>query len=58
MSIRFIYGIFQVVVGVMVLIEAYFVARDKIKLSKVTMVLHCIIIAILLLGGALKYFSN
>jgi len=58
MSIRFIWGIVQVVFGVMALVEAYFVAKDKIKLSKARMVLNCIIIAILFLGGALNYFQN
>ena len=49
MSIGVIGGITKVVVGVITLIEAYFVAIDKIKLSKATMVLHCIIISVLFL---------
>ena len=56
MSIGLIWGIIQVVVGVIMLIEGIFVAIDKIKLSKATIVLHCIIIAMLFFSGALKYF--
>ena len=56
MDIGLIWGIVQVVIGVIVLIEAYFVVKDKIKLSKSTIVLHCIIIAILFFSGSLKYF--
>ena len=56
MNIGLIWGIVQDVVGVMALIEAYFIVKDKIKLSKSSMVLHCIIIAILFFSGSLKYF--
>ena len=56
MKIGFIWGIIQVVGGILMLIEGYLVARDKIKLSKSTIVLNCIIIAVLFFGGAIRYF--
>jgi len=56
MSIGLIWGIVQIVAGVSVLIEGIFVAIDKIKLSKATIVLHCIIIAVLFISASIKYF--
>lgn len=55
MSIWLIWGIVQVVVGVGMLIEAYFIAKDKIKLSKSSTVYRSIIIAILFFSGSLRY---
>lgn len=50
------WGIIQVIVAVLVLIEGYFVAKDKIELSKTTIVLHCIVIAMCFFSGALRCF--
>jgi len=56
MNIGLIWGIVQVVGGVLMLIQAYLVAIDKIKLSKSSIVFYCIIIGISFLSGSLKYF--
>lgn len=47
MSIGLIVDITQVVGEILMLIEGYLVAWDKIKLSKSTIVLNCIVIAVL-----------
>jgi len=49
MGVGLIWGIVQVVGGILMLIEGYLVAIDKIKLRKSSIVFNCIIIAILFL---------
>lgn len=56
MSIGLIWGIVQVVGGILMLIEGYLVAIDKIKLRKSLIVVNCIIIAFLFFSGSLRYF--
>jgi len=56
MSIWIIWGIVQVVVGVGALIEAYLIAKDKIKISKSSTVYRNIIIAILFISASLRCF--
>lgn len=56
MSIGLIWGIVQVVGGILMLIEGYLVAIDKIQLKKSSIVLNCIIISVLFISGSLRYF--
>jgi uncharacterized membrane protein len=56
MSIGHIWGSIQIVVGILMLVEGYFVAKEMIKPSKTTVVFQCVIIGVLFLSGSLKYF--
>ena len=56
MSIGLIWGIVQVIAGILMLVEGYLVAIDKIKPGKSSIVFNCIIIGILFLSGSLRYF--
>ncbi|MFT5871277.1 MAG: hypothetical protein ACI8WT_000195 [Clostridium sp.] len=56
MSIKFIGGIVQVICGILMLVEGYLVARDKIKPKKSSIVIKCIIISILFFSNSLSYF--
>lgn len=56
MSIGLIWGIIQVVAGISMLIEGYLVAINKIELRKSSIVINCIIIAVLFFSSSLRYF--